>query len=56
MSDIRRRPIGSWTRIEAWEREQAGEHPDYPNEFYDDTESAHNTEVSVERGNASVQS
>lgn len=54
MSDIRRRPIGSWAAIEAWEREQAGQNPDLPDgdaDIMDSTESAHRTEVSVERAN-----
>jgi hypothetical protein len=52
VSDIRRRPIGSWAAIESWERQMAGEHPDFPDDNYlDETESAHNTEVSAERGN-----
>lgn len=56
MSDIRRRPIGSWEAIEAWEREQVGQHPDFPDDNLDETESSHNTEESIERGNMSVSS
>jgi hypothetical protein len=36
MSDIRRRPIGSWAAIEAWDLAQAGLDPDLPEPADDD--------------------